>query len=463
LLQPVAQINSSRLKEEAAAKGIKYEYIQGKATDINDSVADVNERKSRHSRVKIEINLLGDTKEKRVIHRTVDMAVIAFGSPKRVLPGEEALASSPNFSLDLNHPPQGHVLHPENNISKIPMEYHVVIAGSKLSAVDALIVLSKRGYFKEPGHKVTIVSPYGEFPYPHEAIPSNAEEYKSQSLLSDADVPTRLRKPQTAQDLADAIVLTCLYAAGTSYDGKNWTLPPQDEANSKAITRLVENANEISDRMEEVERAFIKQKFAVDRKTYGWQVALDVDFRPKIEEIWKAFNPEQKKLWLQSPEHEKLYNDLRHRIPVKLHELLAYLQQKCKITVKHGRISNIRERNGKIQVFANGNDRTPFVECDQVVKATGWEQRYPIDNVPLLRNMRRHGMLHRDEATDMGVVVSENNTHNIEIIGQLNKMKNYEISGFQQLRTHASEKADQIRKKLQERREFRYRRKVEEP
>jgi uncharacterized NAD(P)/FAD-binding protein YdhS len=215
--------------------------------------------------------------------------------------------------------------------------------------------------------------------------------------------------------------------------------------------------------MEKGEREFIKQKFAVDRKTYGWQVALDVDFRPKIEEIWKAFNPEQKKLWLQSPEHEKLYNDLRHRIPVKLHELLAYLQQKCKITVKHGRISNIRERNGKIQVFANGNDRTPFVECDQVVKATGWEQRYPIDNVPLLRNMRRHGMLHRDEATDMGVVVSENNTHNIEIIGQLNKMKNYEISGFQQLRTHASEKADQIRKKLQERREFRYRRKVEEP
>jgi hypothetical protein len=67
--------------------------------------------------------------------------------------------------------------------------------------------------------------------------------------------------------------------------------------------------------------------------------------------------------------------------------------------------------------------------------------------------MHGHSMVYKDSDSEMGVVVSRNNVHNIRIVGQLRRAEKYEISGFQQLRAHASEEAEHIQALVQCQRE----------
>jgi uncharacterized NAD(P)/FAD-binding protein YdhS len=247
------------------------------------------------------------------------------------------------------------------------------------------------------------------------------------------------------------MVLTCLYAAGATCDAKSWEFAWQNGPAGRILARLARKAGEIRGRTDGLEREFIEEKFSAGRTAHGWQAALDIDFRPRISEIWKGFSAEEKKKWV-APEnrHERLYNDLRHRVPVRELDLLMNLHAQHKIVLKMAEISGIHEEHGRIRVTDVHDDDRPFAEGDQLVKATGWEQCNPIDEVPLLVLMRRNGIVHRDNDSRLGVVVGEHNRHNVAIVGQLTKWENYEISGFQQLREHATKAAEKIRMMVRE-------------
>ena len=305
------------------------------------------------------------------------------------------------------------------------------LIGIKNSAVDALIVLYERGYFREgTQRKVTVVAESKRFPYPHEREPSGAAGYHS--FLTHPSAPAHLINPRTAQDLAGLIVLSCLYASGSTYVGESWTFNPNfDPMNAMVLHRLIGKANSLLQRSK-VEPATMVEIFNPNPNEHTWQRAIDTDIRPNIRRFWSNLPEDEKIKWLESVDHDRLYSDLRHRVPAKTLDTVVGLQEAGKVIVVQGRVTNLaRTASGKIAAYLNGSDDN-FVESDELIKATGWQVRNPIDEIPLLIKMRRNSMLHRHNQVRAGVVVSEHNRHNLRIIGQLTWIINYEISGFQQ-------------------------------
>ena len=454
LMQDLVKEYRQILEKEAKAKNITLEFIHGTATEIEDDV---------QNKVHITVQKLDQEEGKNTTHElTADVAALTFGHPKRKLPDEPLLKESAMVSLDMHHPAPGHVLHPDTDYSTLPESYNTAIIGSKLSAVDALVVLSERGYFDREGHTATIVAPSGEFPYPHERELSNADgSYSRHSLLADKTLPAHLLTPKTAQDLADAIVLTCLYAAGAEYKNDELLIPHNTAENEKVLPRLQELAAPLFVG-EGKETELLKEKFANSReRTYNWQVAIDQDFRPKIKDYWQSFDADNKQAWMR--EHEGLWNDLRHRVPPKVLDRIEELKDEGKITILPKAVTGIKPQDNIVALYADKQRKKPLVTADAMIKATGWEQRYPIDHIPLLDAMRSNRIVGVDPEINKGVVVKTKNAHNVRLIGQLTRSENYEISGLQQLRPHAAEEAGKLINMMKEQAKNRIKQQAEEP
>ncbi len=323
--------------------------------------------------------------------------------------------------------------------------------------LDVVVVLYFRGYFNKPSRRLVFFSPSGEFPFPHEERNTNSDgSYKNHSLFTDPALPKRLIDRATARDFADSLLLCGAYAMGAIYrqgrlhkDVSNSSAVGQ-KPQIAAIRNLMSWTNGVFEELNAGEQRYFEEKFSTPRqREFGWQVAMDVDFRPNMQAIWQNFPAGQKELFYE--QYEGLWNKLRHRVPVKVLGIIDDLIDCGQIGVERGRISSVSEKKGGIAIHCNHESQTPFARVDTLIKATGWEFQKPIDVVPMLRMARRNNIVHTENTTGLGVVVDYLSRHNVLIVGQLRWILDKEISGFQQLAPHAKDfAAPELWKMLQD-------------
>ncbi|MES2207109.1 MAG: FAD/NAD(P)-binding protein [Pseudomonadota bacterium] len=435
ILQQVAQKLAIQLELEADEKGIFYEFIHGEVINIHDNILE-DQRTEQKSEAIVTIVQLQDSGKIVQKEITATVVALAFGAPKSLLQDEELLAEVPGFISDPHHPSPSNSLYPDFNFDTLQDDHIIGITGSKLTAVDIALIYHARGYFKHPNRKLYFISPSGEFPYPQAAGNSNADgSYQDASFTKNLSLPASLRHPVTAQDLADVMILSCLYAAGLTYDGNILSIPKHVQDTGSVLHNLSHKGQEVLKRKAITDPTLVEKFHTARKRVYDWQLAIDCDFRPHMETIWSRFDAREKKIW--NRDFESLWNKLRHRVPVNVYHLLVKLQSSGHIVMMRGKVTSMREEGNRISLFCNNQDEVPILQAEEVIKATGWEQSRPIDALPMLRMARRHYIVHMENSTNLGVVVSNCNQHNVIIIGQLEWIKRKEISGFQQLRQRA--------------------------
>jgi len=124
--------------------------------------------------------------------------------------------------------------------------------------------------------------------------------------------------------------------------------------------------------------------------------------RPYIQQIWQAFTLEEKRKFLKRLSHA--WTVLRHRIPLHIHEQVQDMRLQKQLVTFSGRIKNITEDAGKVQVtFLNKKTKNlEVIEADRVMNCTGTEANVCRSANELLRNLAAQGTIVPD-ALQLGV------------------------------------------------------------
>lgn len=410
----------------AKEKHVEINFIRGDVRSLR------NENETPHSRSVISIDEINDKGRKTgsSYELAVDVSAIVFGSPKKELPNEKNLTDGNAFSRNPYHPRKNHALHPNADLTQLAPNHVFGIGGTKLSGVDVAVVLNERGYFEQPHRKVVFFSPSGDFPLPHEPKNSNADgSYKDNSLISDPDVPQYLRQPSSARELINSILLSVAYAAGVVY--RNGQLhDDKSTISAKHLSRVASALEEAGD--------YVKTKFAAEnRRAYGVQVPISVEYHPMMPGIWQNFSGKDKVDFTR--DGQNVYDTYRHRVPLKVLEMLNERVANGQIIIEKSPITSLANEAGKIRV--SGNDGK-FVDVDSFAKATGWDRAKPIEVIPALESSHKNGVVESEKDSGLGVVVSDASKHNTLIVGQLNWVRYFEIQGLQRLLDDGRQSAD---------------------
>ena len=175
--------------------------------------------------------------------------------------------------------------------------------------------------------------------------------------------------------------------------------------------------------------------------------------RPKTQSLWISFSLDEKKRFMSRLRH--LWGVARHRLPIQTYDLIQRLKIDGKLKVWAGRINNITETNGTIQVdfFDKKSKAIKSVHVGRVINCTGPEVDIQKMNDPLFENLIGSGLINPDHLK-MGLEADHrtlqvlNNAHqpveSFYAVGGLLRGLLWESTAMGEIRAQALHIADQI-------------------
>ncbi|OAA52995.1 pyridine nucleotide-disulfide oxidoreductase family protein [Cordyceps fumosorosea ARSEF 2679] len=360
----------TKATEEARALGIVIVAVQANATDI-DRVGDSGYTVTLDNQTTL----------------TAHAVVLALGNFTGSANGH--LAGKPGY---LANP------WPTTQLSSIPPTAHVLVVGSRLSAVDTALYLSENGH-QGP---VTFMSRSGRLPRVQGDPTPNPRRYALHELAR--EVEGTGNPEENLLRLASALMDEISTATGGDW---SW---------------MVEKASP----KEQLEADLA----AAQEGRVRWQSILN-GTAPVVERYWNALSATSQKLFMER--FNSAWMTYRHAMPVKNAKRVLALLSKGQLRVVRG--DNVAWEGNMFTARTSAG----LVETPYVVEATGAESRLERVDSPLVRAALAKGLLAPHAAG--GVVVDFHSLQadkGLYVMGSLTRGTHFYVSATDRVAAHAS-------------------------
>lgn len=221
------------------------------------------------------------------------------------------------------------------------------------------------------------------------------------------------------------------------HSGATYTKLQEELTGSLPLSRLVSLAN----------------KHIKGAKRYGHTAPWVIDaFRPFAQKLWKNLSVSEKHLFMARLRH--LWNVARHRIPQQSHDKIRQLQIDGQLSVKSGRIIDLKETEKGIDVsyFDKQENKTKALHVFRIINCTGPESDLmKIDG--LFKKCISRGMMQQDalklgisaDTSTFQVKKADGNIHdNLFTLGSNLKGELWESTAVNELRAQAEQLSEMI-------------------
>ncbi|HNQ27423.1 MAG TPA: FAD/NAD(P)-binding protein [Aquaticitalea sp.] len=219
------------------------------------------------------------------------------------------------------------------------------------------------------------------------------------------------------------------------HSGATYTKLQEELAEPLALSQLVSLAN--------------KHIKGAKRHEHTAPSVIDA-FRPFAQKLWKNLSVSEKHLFMARLRH--LWNVARHRIPQQSHDKIRQLQIDGQLSVKSGRIIDLKETEKGIDVsyFDKQENKTKALQVFRIINCTGPESDLmKIDG--LFKKCISRGMMQQD-ALNLGISAdtstfqvkkADGNVHdNLFTLGSNLKGELWESTAVNELKVQAEQLAD---------------------
>lgn len=287
---------------------------------------------------------------------------------------------------------------PTSQLKSIPSDAHVLVVGSRLSAVDAAIYLSANNHTGP----ITFMSRSGKLPKVQgEPVPFT-RKYVLHELARKAESMDSDGLLQIASVLMDEISLA------TNGD---WTW-------------MLENESHLDQLKSDI--------LAAQNKQVRWQSVLN-STAPVIERYWNSLSSSSQALFMQR--FNSTWMTYRHAMPVKNAQKICNLLVKGQLQVLKGDTITWNDTNSMFSAKTSAG----VLEVAHVVEATGQECHVDRIDVPIVKSAVAKGML---QAHPVGGVQVDFQTleasPGLYVMGSLTRGKHFYVSATDRVAAHSA-------------------------
>ncbi|KAJ2983512.1 hypothetical protein NQ176_g629 [Zarea fungicola] len=284
---------------------------------------------------------------------------------------------------------------PTTQLKSIPPTAHVLVVGSRLSAVDAALYLSDNGH-QGP---ITFMSRSGKLPKVQGDPVSNPRRYKLYELARQVEANSDESLLHLTSALIDEISLA------TNGD---WSWMIEKDSHLEQLESDIDAAQESRVR---------------------WQSILN-GTAPVIERYWNSLSPTSQQLFMQK--FNSSWMTYRHAMPVKNAKRVLKLLQKSQLQVVRG---DSISWDGLFKAKTSAG----VLEVPYVIEATGQECHVNRIDSPLVQSAVSKGLLKPHVAG--GVVVDFDTlqaSNSLYVMGSLTRGAHFYVSATDRVAAHAS-------------------------
>lgn len=284
---------------------------------------------------------------------------------------------------------------PTSQLTSIPSDSHVIVIGSRLSAVDAAIFLSENGH-KGP---ITFMSRSGKLP----KVQGDPIPFKRRHVLY-----------ELAREL------------------ENGCADPFLRVTSVLVEELSQAMNgdwswvlEKDSSLEQLE----SDLRAAQNQQVRWQSVLS-STAPLVERYWNCLSAESQQLFMTK--FNATWMAYRHAMPIKNAQKILRLLKRCQLRVVRG--DTITWDHVFIAKTSVGDIEAPYV-----IAATGQESHVDRIDAPLVRSAIQNGLLspHAIGGVNVDFQTLEASP-NVFVMGSLTRGKHFYVSATDRVAAHAS-------------------------
>lgn len=284
---------------------------------------------------------------------------------------------------------------PTSQLSSIPSDAHVIVIGSRLSAVDAAIFLSDNGH-QGP---ITFMSRSGKLP----KVQGDPVPFKRRYVLYEL-----ARELENGSGDPFLRVTSVLVEELSQIMNGDWSWVLEKESSLEQLESDIR---------------------AAQNQRVRWQSVLS-STAPLVERYWNCLSAESQQLFMDK--FNATWMAYRHAMPIKNALKILRLLKRCQLRVVRG--DTVTWDQVFIAKTSVGNIEAPYV-----VEATGQESHVDRIDAPLVKSAIQNGLL--NPHTIGGVKVDFQTLEaspNLFVMGSLTRGTHFYVSATDRIAAHAS-------------------------
>ena len=116
--------------------------------------------------------------------------------------------------------------------------------------------------------------------------------------------------------------------------------------------------------------------------------------RPYIPQLWQSLTGEEKARFMKYLRH--LWDSIRHRLPLKVYNLLNEMRASKQLITIKGRITAVEGQKDHVAVELTCNEQLHQLKVQRIINCTGPESSLKLSSNELLRNLEKSGLVCQD-------------------------------------------------------------------